>query len=146
MMRAVKRMPTLAAVMTPFPHAIDSGASLAEAREMMGEHDFSQLPVVEAGELVGMVSQRALLIAHALGGADSSSLTVAQVITPDRYVVEIRTRVDEVVAGMAAARVGSALVVKNGKLVGILTDTDVAKLLIETLRELYPPPVDDETA
>ena len=146
MMRAVKRMPSLAAVMTPFPHAIDSDGNLAQAREMMEEHDFSHLPVTEDGKLVGMVSQRALLIAQALGGADLASLTVSQVITPDPYVVDIRAALDEVVEGMAATHAGSALVVKNDKLVGILTDTDVAKLLTQTLRELYPPPVDDMPA
>jgi acetoin utilization protein AcuB len=147
MMRAVKRMPSLAVVMTPFPHAIERGASLAEAQRMMEEHAFRHLPVVsEEGALVGIVSQRALSLARSLRGDDSAALTVADVARPEPYVVDIRTSLDEVVEGMAAIHAGSALVVKNDKLVGILTDTDVAKMLTQTLRELYPPPVEDEPA
>jgi acetoin utilization protein AcuB len=139
-------MPSLATVMTPFPHAIERDSSLADAQRMMEEHDFRHLPVVDAGKLVGIVSQRALLIARALRADESTSLSVAEVIRPEVYVVDMKTPLDEVVAGMADAHAGSALVVRNDKLVGILTDTDIAKLLTQSLRELYPPPVDDETA
>lgn len=40
---------------------VDSGASVASAVELFEEHDFRQLPVVEAGELVGVLRQRDII-------------------------------------------------------------------------------------
>jgi len=145
-MPAVKRMPSLAAVMTPFPHAIESTDSLAQAQKMMDEYDFRHLPVRQDGKLVGIVSQRALLIARALGGEDTTKLTVSSVVRPEPFEVDIKTPLDEVIEAMGKRHAGSAMVVKNDKLVGILTDTDIVKLLAQTLRDLYPPPVEDQPA
>jgi CBS domain-containing protein len=51
------RIPAVAAAMTPFPWVIDVGASLVRAREMMIEHHFRHLPVVENGRIYGVVSR-----------------------------------------------------------------------------------------
>jgi CBS domain-containing protein len=46
--------------MTPDPVTVEPGAELAEARDAMLERGFRHLPVVEGGEVVGIVSLRDL--------------------------------------------------------------------------------------
>ena len=54
-------------------------------------------------------------------------------------MVDLHTRLDQVVIEMAKRRVGSALVVRDGRLAGILTATDVCRLYGELLTQLAPP-------
>ncbi len=50
------RTPTMRKVMTPFSYAVQRSATLAEARLLMHDHRVRHLPVVEANELVGVLS------------------------------------------------------------------------------------------
>ena len=47
---------------------------------------------------------------------------------------------------MAEQRMGSALVVRRGKLVGVFTVTDACRLLAAWLRERFPDPAGDDVA
>jgi acetoin utilization protein AcuB len=142
----MKKLPSVASVMTPFPHAVESDQPLTEAKAMMERHDFHQLPVTEGGELVGVLSERDLAFGESLARerGRAAPLTVAAVYTPHPYVVDIATALEEVVGSMAARHLGSALITRNGKLVGILTHSDLARLLEQMLLAQRPPP--DEIA
>lgn len=142
----MKKLPSVAMVMTPFPHAVEVDRPLAEAREMMERYDFHHLPVTEAGELVGVLSDRDLALAEALGRNKTAlaGLQVGAIYTPHPYVVDIGTALEEVVGAMASRHLGSALVTRHGKLVGILTHSDLARLLEQMLLAQKPPP--DEIA
>jgi len=136
-------MPSLAVVMTPFPHSIDIDGTLAAARAMMKEHNVHHLPVTSQGELVGSVSRRDLTVA-VLNDTDDPPL--GKVMQRNPFVAAIKTPLDQVVHEMSQRRIDAALVTRNGKLVGILTHTDVAKLLAQALRDQFPTPGDDEIA
>lgn len=127
--------------MTPFPYSIAPAASLEDARRMMDEHDIRHLPVRENHLVVGVLSERELRVALAL--RDEASLTIAEICTKDVLLVDLEQHLDTVVAEMATRRVGSAIVMRGDKLAGILTNTDVSRLLAELLRELEP---DDDVA
>jgi CBS domain-containing protein len=64
----------------------------------------------------------------------------------DVYVVDVDTPLDEVLLHLAESHVGSALVVKNGKLAGILTSGDVCRTLADLLQQRFPAPEDDTAA
>ena len=64
----------------------------------------------------------------------------------DVYVVDVDTPLDEVLSHIAETHVGSALVVKNGKLAGILTNGDVCRVLADLLRQRFPAPEEDISA
>ena len=70
-------------VMTPAPQCIDAGQRLALALFRMHQGGFRHMPVVEAGQLVGMVSARDAL------GPELSELD-AQVEQFEQVVVQIR--------------------------------------------------------
>jgi len=121
--------------MTPFPYSVDAEAPVTEATKMMAEHDFHHLPVTRDGKPVGVVSQRDILFAEALG---KEGLIVADVQSRDPYVVALKTPLVEVVERMAKGGVDVVIVTRQDKLVGILTSTDLARILAELLVSAFP--------
>jgi CBS domain-containing protein len=142
----MKRRPTLAATMTAFPHSIEHDRSVRDAKSMMAEHAIHHLPVTREGALVGIISDTDVFLSGTLLPADGADIPIGSVCTKDPYVIDIHTRLDAVVREMAERRIGSALVVRQGKLVGILTHVDVCRVLAVTLAESYPGDGDDEVA
>lgn len=140
----LKHMPTLAGAMTPFPYSIDVGEDVAAARTMMTEHDIRHLPVTRDHAIVGIISDRDVLLSRTLSTGEPPS--VESLCTRDPYLVDLRTRLDDVVLGMAERHVDSAIVTRQGKLAGILTSRDACRVLAAVLRELYPPPTDGNVA
>ena len=136
----MKPMPHIVAVMTPFPHTIETSRTLHDAKLMMAQGEVRHLPVVDAGKLVGILSDRDIklvLSVTKIKDADRAVL-VQDACNYEAYVVDAQTRLDHVVAHMAEHRIGSALVTKNGKLVGIFTTTDACRELAQVLQLHYP--------
>ena len=137
----MKRMPTIKAVMTPFPYSVEVGASVAAAQAFMREHNIQHLPVTQDGELVGSISDRdiKLLLGRDLGPdfayPDSEQTIVADAMGKDAYIVDMDTRLDEVLSHMAEKHLGSAIVTRRGKLAGVFTVTDACKHFAEFLRD-----------
>ncbi len=137
----MKHMPQVIAVMTPFPHTVSIDDPVSTAMALMRSHDFRHLPVVERGTLRGVVSDRDVRTATAAVGArDAAALRIRDLFHDDAYTVEADTPLDRVAAAMAERHVGSALVTKGGKLVGVFTGTDACRALAQVLRERFPPP------
>jgi len=136
----MNHIPTMAAVMTPFPHAVSPDDSIRHARALMVEHEVRHLPVLEEHRLVGIVTDRDLKRAldPALGLPSGDELFVRDVYLPDPYVVDVADPLDEVLAEMTRRHVGSTLVTKHGRLVGIFTAMDACRLYGEHLRSLFP--------
>jgi acetoin utilization protein AcuB len=140
-------IPPIKAVMTPFPYSIESGASISAADEMMRSHAIRHLPVMEAGKLVGMVSDRDIrLIQDPKLPTPPEDRSVGDICSRDIYVVQLMDPLDGVLEHMAARHIGSAVVVKQGRLAGIFTVTDACRLYGELLQSLYPSQEDREPA
>jgi acetoin utilization protein AcuB len=146
--RKLRRIPAVKAVMTPFPWSIHIENRLEHAREVMSEHEIRHLPVTENGVLVGVVTERevGLLTSRSLDEERRDALRVRDACTLDVYVVDLSARLDRVLLEMAERRIGSALVVKNGKPVGILTAMDACRCFGEFLRSAFPESGGDEAA
>jgi acetoin utilization protein AcuB len=131
----MKRNPQVIAFMTPFPHSIDIDASLAQARQMMREGNFRHLPVTSGGAIVGVVTDRdiKLLLGPDFGNPDVHELKVHDAYIDKPCVVPASTPVATVARTMAEHHIGSAIVTKNDKLVGIFTVTDACRALAEVL-------------
>ncbi len=137
----MKYMPQVIAVMTPFPHTVNIDDPVSTAIALMKAYDFRHLPVVEHGTLRGVLSDRDVRTATAAVGArDAAALRVRDLFHDDAYTVEADTPLDRVAGAMAERHVGSALVTKGGKLVGVFTGTDACRALAQVLRERFPPP------
>lgn len=138
----MRHIPQMLVAMTPFPHHIDAGATLAEASAMMEEHDIRHLPVFESGDIVGIISARDLervrMPGHPL--RDETELRVGDLCTRQPYFVDVSDPLDRVLDAMAEQRIGSALVLREGELAGVFTAVDAYRLLASTLREHFPRP------
>ena len=71
---------------------------------------------------------------------------MSDVFVSEVYVVDGGTPLDTVLEYMASHHIGSALVTKREKLVGIITATDACRLFCEHLRSLHPRGTGDDVA
>jgi CBS domain-containing protein len=130
-----KRNPQVIAFMTPFPYSIDVDAPLKEAHKLMREHHFRHLPVTRADAIVGVLTDRdiKLVLGPDFAYPDEEELTVRDAYVERPCVVPASTPVAIVARTMAENHIGSAIVTKNDKLVGIFTVTDACRALAEVL-------------
>jgi acetoin utilization protein AcuB len=141
-------IPSVGSVMTPFPHVVQVDDSLLLARTQMVEHGVRHLPVKDGGRLVGVLTDRDLKRAldPELGLPPKEELFVRDVLVTEAYVVESTAPLDEVLEHLVEQHIGSALVTKNGRLVGIFTATDACRILCRHLRSLFPSGAGDAVA
>lgn len=124
---------TIRNVMTPTPHTIGVEQSLATAHKLMREHSLRHLPVLRAGKLVGVLSQRDLYFLETLADVNTAVDKVADAMTSDVYTVGPEEKVADVVSTMAEHRYGSAVVVDRAHVIGIFTATDALHILADML-------------
>jgi len=137
--------------MTPFPYVAQVDDSLLRARTLMVEHQVRHLPVKggkDGNTLVGVLTDRDLKRAldPELGLPPKEELFVRDALVSDAYVVESTAPLDEVLDHLVEHHIGSALVTKSGRLVGIFTTTDACRFLCRHLRSLFPSPASDAVA
>jgi CBS domain-containing protein len=113
--------------MTPSPISVESSADAVEAARLLAAENVGSLPVVDAGELVGMVTDRDLVLMVLAKDMDPHKVTVADVCTSDPVVATADEALDEALERMASAQVRRLPVVTDGRLVGILAQADVAR-------------------
>ncbi len=129
-------IPTIEQVMTCSPVVVDLNDSLAKAQGVMAGGGFRHVPVVDAGNVVSMISNRDANIAVAAhkGMRTAEELKVEDVCTLQTYMVEPDTQLDEVVTYMADNHIGSTLIARDGRLLGIFTATDACRVLGDALK------------
>jgi len=145
---------TLEAIMSTDLITLSPSATLAQARTLMHDNRIHHLPVVDANNnLVGLVT-----LTNVLAATDSilrdpdNSIHPADVPIKDIMVTDVAT-VDERASLRQAAlflekhRIGCLPVVTDGKLRGIITETDFVAVAINLLEQLEESePVDDDVA
>jgi acetoin utilization protein AcuB len=125
--------------MTRSPHTIGVEQSLTAARRLMSEHHVRHLPVLHAGALVGVLSDREVEAFEVLPG--SRHLTVEEAMVPSVYVTFENAPLDQVAEEMASRRVGSAVVVagsEGARVLGVFTAVDALRALADALRSAPP--------
>lgn len=141
-METMKHMPQIKSVMTPFPYSVDIGAPIGEARDFLRSKKIRHLPVMEDRKLVGMVSDRdiKLMLGPDFAYPSEDELRVRDVMIKEAYTVSLSEPLDAVLEHMAEHHLGSVLVTKKGKLVGVFTATDACRAFAKSLRKQFPPP------
>jgi CBS domain-containing protein len=133
----MKKIPSIKTVMTPFPYSIKPGEPVAQALELMADHNIHHLPVMDDGDLIGMVSSRdiRLILDSGAQGHDKEALQVRHIMTEEVYTVDLSERLDRVLQRMAEQHMRSVVVTRKGKLAGIFTEVDACGAFAEFLRE-----------
>src|SRR5262245_48084439 len=125
-------------IMTTKVTSVRSTDSIAKAMELLGELDVRHLPVLDGGELVGMLSDRDVreLGLNRLVETDGTErlralrrTRVSDVMSADVLSVEPATELRELIDMMVAEKVGAVPVVDQhtGALVGIVSYVDVLR-------------------
>jgi len=133
----MKRNP-ISKYMTPTPQTIGKTQPLAVAHRLMREMGIRHLPVLDRGELVGIVSERDLHFIETLRDVDPEEVLVEEAMTPDPYRVTPGTSLDKVVRQMSREKYGAALVVEDGRVVGVFTTIDALRVLASVFAEQRP--------
>ncbi len=129
------QMPTVAALMKPFPYFAQPDDTVAQINRLMKQHDIRHVPIKQGERVVGIISERDLrwMRSPALLLPDPEEIPVAHVQINNPYTVEITTPLNIVLQEMSERKIGAAVVVKSGQLEGIVTVTDICSALAELL-------------
>lgn len=115
-------------VMTRGVEIIGPGQSMREAAQKMDELNVGVLPVCDDGELVGVITDRDLVIRGVASGASPDVCTIAEVMTPDPEYCYEDESVEEATEKMAAMQIRRVFVLDRDKnLIGVLSLGDVAE-------------------
>lgn len=115
--------------MTPCPQTIDRDATMADARARMRLLGIRHLPVLDHGELVGVISDGDLSFAERF--VDARATAVGDVMTSDPFLAVPYAPLAEVAEVMAKRKYGTAIVVDRGNVVGVFTVTDALRAIAE---------------
>ncbi|MCL4182014.1 MAG: CBS domain-containing protein [Burkholderiaceae bacterium] len=112
--------------------------SMDELRQLMSEHGVRHLPVVRAGVVVGLISDRDLRLARGLSAEHQFQVRAADIMAIDPVSVKARTPLDEVALTMSDRKIGSVIVIDDDdEFLGIFTVTDALNALIESSRSSH---------
>jgi acetoin utilization protein AcuB len=129
--------------MTLNPVTITPETSVTDALRLMSEKKIRRLPVVDGqGNLVGIVSDRDLLLASPSPATSLAiweihellaKLTVEKMMTREVITVPEDTPLEEAARIMADSRIGGLPVMRDRVLVGIISESDLFKTLLQLL-------------
>jgi CBS domain-containing protein len=118
---------TVREAMTASPRSIESSESVVQAARLMASEDVGSLPVVDGDALVGMITDRDLVLQVLAKDLDPSKVTIAEVASENPVVAKPDESLDSALQRMAEEQIRRLPVVEEGRLVGILAQADVAR-------------------
>lgn len=118
-------MRKIADVMTDECVTVTPQDNLYEAAVAMRDHDIGFVPVVEGNRLLGVITDRDLVV-RGYAGKHSGSTSVMEVLTDNVRTVSPNLSVDEAASLMAAEQIRRLPVVEHGELKGIVSLGDLA--------------------
>jgi len=136
---------TVREYMTPNPVTVSPQTPVSEAAERMKQGQFRRLPVMQGDELVGIVTDRDLKEAMPSDATALSiweigyliaRLTVGEIMTKQPLTVADTLPLQAAAKILLEAKVGGLPVMHGGKLVGVITVTDVLRAFLEREAEL----------
>jgi CBS domain-containing protein len=113
-------------VMTSNPTTCEPQASVVDAAKVMAQEDVGSIPIVEGDRLVGVVTDRDIVIRVVAEGRDPQSVTVGDVASRDLVTGSPDDGLDRALELMAENQVRRLPVVGGDKLVGIVAQRDIA--------------------
>jgi CBS domain-containing protein len=119
---------SISEVMTRDVRATEPSATIADAAKTMASEDIGPIPVVEGGRIVGIVTDRDIVVRVIAAGKDPNSTTVGEIASSDVVTVAPDDDIDDALTMMAQNQVRRLPVVEGDRLVGIVAQADVARL------------------
>ena len=131
-------------LMTKQPTTVKPDATLGEVAILMKQEDCGSIPVVEGGRLVGIVTDRDIVIRGVATGKDAKTQRVSEVMSADPVAIGPDEDISAAEKIMGDRQIRRLPVVDDGKLVGILVTAQLARAgserrTGETLKEISEP-------
>ena len=122
--------------------SVSSSQPLVEVEQMMRQHRIRRVPVVDEGQLVGIISREDLFRAmpsifdpsvNPEHLEQAGRITAGTIMTPSPITVDPSTPLEEAALLMRTHKFGSLVVVQDGQVVGIITETNIFDAFLEVL-------------
>jgi acetoin utilization protein AcuB len=122
--------------------AVDEITSIQKARKIMEAHKIRRLPVMKKDKLVGLVTERMLLEAWPSSTRELSipelddllnKMTVKEIMVKEPYTISPDMPPEEVLKLGQEMGYGGFPVVEYGRLIGVVTESDVVRLMTRIL-------------
>jgi CBS domain-containing protein len=114
-------------VMTSNPMSCSSQASVDAAAKTMAKEDVGPIPVVDGERLVGILTDRDIVIRVVAEGRDPHSTRVGEIASKDLATVSPDEDLDRALQLLAERQVRRLPVVEGEKLVGMVAQADIAR-------------------
>lgn len=115
-------------VMTPNPECVSERDSIREVARIMKDQDTGVVPVVDGKKIIGLITDRDIVVRGIAEGRDVSSVKVNEIMTKSVRSVKEDTPLNEVLDLMSNAEIRRVPVVNgNDELVGIISLGDIAE-------------------
>jgi CBS domain-containing protein len=101
-------------------------STVEDVATMMKEDDIGAIPVLDDGELAGIVTDRDIVIRCIAEGKDPAETTVEDILTEELHTIEPDADVDEAARIMADRQIRRIPVVEEGELIGVVSLGDIA--------------------
>jgi len=112
--------------MTKSVASVTPDTTVDQVAQLMEKHNIGAIPIVDQDNLVGIVTDRDIVIRNIAEGKDPKTTPVSSVMTTHVVSVTPDADVNEVADKMAQNQIRRVPVVENNKLVGILSIGDIA--------------------
>ena len=119
----------LGILMATTPATIGSEESVLAAAQRMSEKRIGSLLTVEAGELVGIVTESDLVRKVLASNQDAGKIRVSAVMSSPLLSIDINRTIRDASKTMAEQGVRHLAVQENGKIVGVLSIRDLVKMV-----------------
>ncbi len=100
--------------------------SLTDAAKLMKQEDVGSVPVVDGPRLIGMLTDRDIVVRGIADGSDPHAIKIGDIASRDVVTVRPDDDLDEALRLMALHQVRRLPVVEDGHLVGVVATADVA--------------------
>lgn len=102
-------------------------ATVSEAVRLMNEHNIGCVVIIQNGEAIGIITERDMLKRVLIETRDPETTKVSQIMTAPLVVGNPEMDIQEAVRLMAAEKIRKLPITEDGKLVGMITLTDLAR-------------------
>jgi CBS domain-containing protein/uncharacterized membrane protein YuzA (DUF378 family) len=106
--------------------SVDRRTPVIESARLLAREDVGSLPILEGERVVGIVTDRDIVLRAVAGGRDIENVTVGEIASQELVTVEADDELDEALRRMARHQVRRLPVLEGGRLVGMLAQRDIA--------------------